>query len=282
MSKLILDDGALWYDQRGSGPPLVFLHGGWQDSTSWQKQVDHFAEEYRVVTFDLRGHGQTGPTETEAYSIELFVDDLERLLGHLGIENPLLVGVSVGGMVLQEYLHRHPGGARGAVVGGPLQSMPPVELPPGMKSLVSPVPALSGMLSTVGPKATFQSLTSTVKAANGGPWLTTESAVRSKSLDAVGRFSREEYLKVFRALYGYEPPDLSHVDTPLLVLYGDHEISQGKRQGRQIATAVEEGTWHEVPTAGHLVNQDNPEDFNTACAGFFSQLAPADGFAASD
>jgi len=97
----------------GSGPPLICLHGGWQDSTSWRPQIRRFADEYSVVTFDLRGHGRTGPTGTRRYSIDLFADDLERLLGHLGIERPTLAGLSIGGMVVQAYLDRHPNGARG-------------------------------------------------------------------------------------------------------------------------------------------------------------------------
>ena len=276
MSTLTLDNGTLWYDQKGSGPPLVLLHGGWQDSNSWQQQVDHFSEEYSVLTFDIRGHGKTGATDTDEYTIDLFVDDLEQLLAHLDIENPILVGASIGGIIIQEYLDRHPSRARGAVISGPLQSIPPVKLPPGMNSLTSPMPAISGMLSTIGPKGTFRSLISAVSATNGGTWLTTESDVQSKAMDAVGEFTREEYEKVFRAVYGYELPDLSHVETPLLVLYGEHEVSQGKEQGKQIAKTVGEGLWQEIPDAGHLANQDRPQAFNAACSEFFAGLAPKD------
>ena len=282
MSKLTLDDGTLWYDQKGSGPPLVFLHGGWQDSNSWQQQVDHFADEYTVTTFDLRGHGQTGATDTDEYTIDLFVDDLEQLLAHLEIENPILVGASIGGIIIQEYLNRHPSGARGAVISGPMQSIPPVNLPPGMNSVTSPMPAISGMLSTVGPKGTFRSLTSAVSATNGGTWLTTESDVQSKAMDAVGKFTREEYEKVFQSVYGYEPPDLSHVETPLLVLFGEHEVSPGKEQGKRMAKTIGEGSWHEIPEAGHLANQDRPQAFNTACSEFFAGLAPTDELGESD
>jgi pimeloyl-ACP methyl ester carboxylesterase len=277
MATLPLEDGTLWYEEKGSGPPLVFLHGGWQNSEAWQAQVDRFADEYRVVTVDLRGHGQTGATDAGQYSIDLFVDDLERLLSHLGIDRPLLIGVSIGGMVLQSYLDKHPSGARGAVIGGPLQSMPPVDLPPGVKSFASPLPAISGMVSTIGPTATFQSFLSSISAATGGPWLTIDSAVRSKAMAAVGDFSRDEYLKVFAALYEFVPPDLSHVQTPVLVLYGDHEVSQGKHQGERIATTVAHGTWQEIPDAGHLVNQDNPRAFNEACTEFFATLDPTAG-----
>jgi pimeloyl-ACP methyl ester carboxylesterase len=281
MPTLSLDDGTLWYEVRGSGPPLICLHGGWQDSTSWRPQIERFADEYSVVTFDLRGHGRTGPTGTRRYSIDLFADDLERLLGHLGIERPTLAGLSIGGMVVQAYLDRHPNGARGAVIGGPLQSMPPVKVPQAMKPFMSPLPAIAGMVSTVGPTGTFQSLLASIRATTGGRWLTTDPAVRSQALDSLGNVTADEYLKIFRALYEFDPPDLSHVQTPTLVLYGDREAPPVKRQGERLAETVAAGSWQEIPDAGHLVNQDNPLAFNAACAQFFAGLEPATGRMAS-
>lgn len=272
MPTVPLADGTLRYEERGSGQPLVCVHGGWQNAQSWRPQVDRFADEYRVVTYDLRGHGNTGPTEPREYSIDLFVDDLERLLAHLDVDRPILCGLSIGGMVLQSYLDRHPERARGAVIGGPLQSMPPVDLPAAMKPFVSPVPTIVGMVSTMGPTATFQSLLGTIRATTGGPWLTVDSAVRSQAMDAVGDVSREEYTKIFKALYGFVPPDLSHVQTPTLVLYGDDEAPSVKRQGERLADTLPRGSWQEIPDAGHLVNQDNPQAFNGACEAFFDTL----------
>lgn len=272
MPTVSLEDGTLWYEERGSGPPLVCVHGGWQNADSWQPQVDRFADEYRVVTYDLRGHGRTGATGAGQYSIALFVDDLEVLLAHLGIDRPILCGISIGGMILQSYLDRYPGSARGAVICGPLQSMPPVDLPSGVKPFVSPLPALTGMVSTVGPTATFQWLLNTIRATTGGPWLTLDSGVRSQAMTAVGDVSRAEYLKIFRTLYQFVPPDLSHVQTPTLVLYGDREAPSVKRQGERLADTVDGGTCQAIPDAGHLVNQDNPRAFNAACAEFFGTL----------
>ena len=265
----------MWYDERGSGPPLVCLHGGWQNGGSWDEQVERFASDYRVVTFDLRGHGRTGPTATDRYSIDLFAEDLERLLDHLDIEDPILCGMSIGGMIVQSYLDTHPDSARGAVIGGPLQSMPPVDLPPGMKPFVSPLPAIAGMASTIGSTATFQSLLAAIRTMTGRRWLTVEPDVRSQAMDAIGDVSPDEYRKIFRALYDFDPPDLSHVRTPTLVLAGVQEAPMVTDQGKRLAKTLPYGVWRELPDAGHLVNQDNPEAFNAACAEFFATLPPA-------
>jgi len=265
-----LEDGTLWYQERGNGPPLVCLHGGWQTAESWHPQVAHFADEYRVVTFDLRGHGKTGATDSRQYSIDLFVDDLDRLLTHLGIDRPILCGISIGGMIIQSYLDRHPNRARAAVIGGPLQSMPPMDLPSTVKPFVSPLPVVAGMISILGPTGTFQSLLSAIRATTGGRWLTTDPAVRAQAITALNEVSPDEYLKIFRALYEFVPPDLSHVHTPTLVLYGDHEAPAVKRQGERLAETLIQGSWQEIPDSGHLVNQDNPELFNGACSAFFA------------
>ena len=281
MPTLPIEGGSLWYEEHGSGPPLVCLHGGWQNSDSWRAQVERFADEYRVITYDLRGHGRTGATESRRYSIDLFVDDLEALLAHLGIDRPILCGISIGGMIVQSYLDSHPDSASGAVIGGPIQSMPPVDLPAGVKPFLSPVPAISAMASTMGSTATFQSLLGSIRAITGGPWLTLDSGVRSQAMEAVSGISPDEYRKIFGALYGFVQPDLSHVRTPTLVLYGDHEAPPVKRQGEQLAATVADGSYREIPGSGHLVNQDNPRAFNDACAAFFADLDLTDGNVAS-
>jgi pimeloyl-ACP methyl ester carboxylesterase len=228
-----------------------------------------------VITVDLRGYGRTGATEKQEYSIDLFVDDLEQLLTHLGIDSPILCGVSIGGMIIQSYLDRHPDKARGVVIGGPLQSMPPVDIAPSVKAFMSPLPAISGLVSTIGPAATSQSILSSIRATTGGSWLTVDSTVRSQAMGALNDVSPDEYRKIFRALYEFVPPNLSHVQTPTVVFYGDHEAAQGKQQGERLAGTVVNGSWPEIPNAGHLVNQDNPQAFNTGCLEFFANLNTA-------
>jgi pimeloyl-ACP methyl ester carboxylesterase len=274
MPTVEVEDGALWYEETGTGPPLVCLHGGWQDHRSWAAQVDAFAEQYRVITVDFRGHGCTGPTDAGSYSVDLFVDDLETLLAELDVQHPILAGISMGGMVIQSYLDRHPARARGAVIGGPLQTMPPFELPGITKRAFSPLPLLTGMLHTGGSKATFRALVNSTRVANGGTWLTLDSEVRASSIEALEAVSAAESRKVFRALYEHESPTLSHVSTPLLVVYGDRETALVKQQGDRLAQSVRSGTVREVAESGHLVNQDRPDEFNDVTASFFETLAP--------
>jgi len=271
MPRLPLDDADLYYEETGTGQPLVFLHGGWSNTDAWGRQVSHFADDYRVVTVDTRGHGRTGPTDRRRYTLDLYVDDLEELLSTLDVERPVICGISQGGMVTQAYLDRHPDRAAAAVIAGPARSMPPVELPGVTKSLFTPVPALAAVLATTGTRATYQSLLGSIRSATGARWLCLDEETRKAAVDAVAEIDVREFLKVFDALYSFDPPDLSGVETPTLVVYGEHESPLVKRQGRQIAGMVADGTVREIADAAHLVNQDRPDAFNEAVGTFLAE-----------
>ena len=281
MAEFSLDDGTVWYEERGEGQPLVFVHGGWSTSAAWDRQVERFADSYRVITVDVRGHGRTGATDARRYSVELFADDLEALLDHLDVQNPVLCGLSLGSMVVQEYLSRHPHAAAGAVLAGPVRSMPPVDMPALAKPFVSPLPALAMSLATLGTENTFRSMLGSIRATTGGIWLALEPSVRSEAIDAVGDVSASEFRKIFGALYHYDPPELTGVSTPTLVVYGDEEVPLVKRQGEAVASEVDDGRVVEIAGAGHMVNQDAPDAFNATLAEFLDGLA-VDGYVADE
>lgn len=275
MAELPLEDGTLWYEATGEGPPLVFVHGGWMNGQAWQSQVDYFADDYRVVTLDVRGHGRTGATDASRYTIDLFTDDLEDLLAHLEIEAPILCGLSLGSMVVQEYLARNPNRATGAILAGAVRSMPPVDLPHGVKPFLSPTPALATALSLTGPKTAFRSLLCSIQGATGERWLSVDPAVRATALEAVGEVSRSEFRKIFDALYRYDPPELTGVTTPTLVIHGEQEAPLVKRQGEALIAEVEDGDRLTFDDAGHLVNQDRPRAFNAVTRRFLADLGAA-------
>ncbi|WP_226006081.1 alpha/beta fold hydrolase [Natrinema salinisoli] len=275
MAELELEDGTIYYETSGDGPPLVFVHGGWMDGTAWEPQIDHFADDYRVVTIDVRGHGKTGVTAPDSYSIGLFTDDLEALFSTLEIERPILCGLSLGSMVVQEYLDRHPTDAAGAILGGAVRSMPPVDMPTELKSFWSPLPALSASLSLSGSEGTFRSMLYSIQATTGERWLSVDPEVRNAAIEQVGNVSSSEFRKIFGALYRYDPPELTGVETPTLVVHGDQEAPLVKRQGREIASEVAHGDQLELADSGHLVNQDRPRAFNRATTDFLEELPAA-------
>lgn len=261
----------LAYDDDGSGPPLVFLHGGWLSAESWAPQRERFGEEYRIIAPDLRGHGRTGPSEARRYSIDLLTEDLDVLLADLGIDECVLCGLSLGSMVAQTYAARHPDRIRGLLLAGAIQTFPPVTIPTGMKRLFSPMPMIRASLTFAGGGATFRSLLSTIRPLTDGPWLARDPDVRAAALETVDRMSEAEFRKVFSALYRFEPPALDDLSVPARVVYGEHEAPPVKRQSKRLASALDADVYR-VAGAAHLVNQDNPDGFDRVLSGLLDEV----------
>lgn len=93
------NDGCqLHYEEYGFGTPVVLLHGLGSSTRDWENQKSALAAHYKVILFDLRGHGRSDRPR-ENYSIEGFADDVLALLDQLQLQQVHLVGISMGGMV---------------------------------------------------------------------------------------------------------------------------------------------------------------------------------------
>jgi len=100
---------------RGEGPTVIFVHGWTCDESSWDAQVGDFARDYKVVTLDLPGHGQTPPPRDGAYSMDLFARAVEAVRQELGEKRVVLVGHSMGAVVIRQYALDYPGHVAGLV-----------------------------------------------------------------------------------------------------------------------------------------------------------------------
>lgn len=121
----------------GSGPTIIFIHGWTCDSSSWAAQVPAFAGKHRVITLDLPGHGQTGTPADGKLSMALFADAVEAVRAEAGADKVVLVGHSMGAVVIRQYAIAHPDRVAGLVaVDGPLdlRAFPPQ----------APFPAMTG------------------------------------------------------------------------------------------------------------------------------------------
>jgi pimeloyl-ACP methyl ester carboxylesterase len=107
MTMLDRDGTALYHEDTGSlDPTLLFVHGWSCDHTYFAPQVEHFDHRHRVVAVDLRGHGRSDAPE-QAYTAEVFADDLAWLCEQLAITQPVVVGHSMGCVVALELADRH-------------------------------------------------------------------------------------------------------------------------------------------------------------------------------
>src|SRR6201999_2430357 len=108
MSYADVDGLALWYDDRGSGEPLILLHGGMGGSEMFGASLDRLAAGRRLIAVELPGHGHTAvPDRPLRY--EEMADQIARLINHLGLEQADLMGLSLGGGVALRTAIQHPG-----------------------------------------------------------------------------------------------------------------------------------------------------------------------------
>jgi 3-oxoadipate enol-lactonase len=105
----------LWFRQDGSGPPVVLLHGLGDTHDLWRHQIPALAERYRVVAIDLRGHGRS-PLGATPFDLDAMADDVGRTIGALELDQPIVVGLSMGGGVAQTLAIRTPGRLRAPVL----------------------------------------------------------------------------------------------------------------------------------------------------------------------
>jgi pimeloyl-ACP methyl ester carboxylesterase len=113
-----LDSGfKLHFEEHGTGPPVVLLHGLSESLEAWAAQVPALATRYRVITPDIRGHGRSdkppGP-----YSVDEFAEDVRGLLDHLGIERADVMGYSMGARIAACLALADPPRVRSLILGG--------------------------------------------------------------------------------------------------------------------------------------------------------------------
>ena len=97
----------LYYEDHGSGDPVVLIHGYPLSGASWEKQIPHLlAAGRRVITYDRRGFGKSSQP-TSGYNYDTFAEDLHKLVTHLKLRHFALVGFSMGGGEVARYIGKH-------------------------------------------------------------------------------------------------------------------------------------------------------------------------------
>jgi pimeloyl-ACP methyl ester carboxylesterase len=118
MPHVATTDGVkLFYEEAGSGAPLIFVHELAGDHRSFEPQLRYFSRSFRCVAFNARGYPPSDvPPNVDHYSQERAVEDIRDVLDGLGIEKAHLLGVSMGGSAVLHFGLRHPGRALSLVV----------------------------------------------------------------------------------------------------------------------------------------------------------------------
>jgi pimeloyl-ACP methyl ester carboxylesterase len=120
MPYAMTEDGVrLFYEETGTGAPVIFVHEFAGDCRSWELQMRHFGWRYRSIAFNARGYPPSDVPESPASYSQIFAaDDIKAVLDHLGAEKSHIVGLSMGGFATLHFGFRHPQRALSLCVAG--------------------------------------------------------------------------------------------------------------------------------------------------------------------
>src|SRR3990172_4482201 len=115
LMKAQINNRAIGYVSQGQGLPVVLVHGFPLSKAMWESQVQALSSGSRVIAIDLRGHGESQVVEGPG-SMDAFADDINGLLGHLGIDQAVIAGFSMGGYVAFAFYRKYPGKVKALVL----------------------------------------------------------------------------------------------------------------------------------------------------------------------
>ena len=252
-----------WVTGPEDGPLVAFTHGATMDHRMFDPQVDPVvAAGYRVLTWDVRGHGRSKPIGTE-FTLPAVTGDLLAIVDALGEDEVTPVGQSFGGYVSQELAFRHPERVPALAVVGATNV---TELP---STLEYAALRLTPSLFRLWP---YGHLRRTIARATAET-----EPVRRYAYDATGQLSKREFLAVWRAVATclHSEPDY-RFGKPLLLTHGEHDgTGTIARDAPSWAATEPECRYEVVPGAGHNANQDDPEFFNALLLEFLREHVPA-------
>lgn len=225
-------DVVLNYIEKGTGFPLILLHGNGESAEYFEYQIEYFSSSYRVIAIDTRGHGKS-PRGTEPFTIVQFAKDLRDFLDGMGIRRAHILGFSDGGNVALAFALRYGGYVEKLVLNG-------ANLKPGgvKKAVQLPICIGYGMVS-------FAALFS-------------KPAIRKKEL-----------LGLMVTQPDMEPEQLKAIESQTLVLVGSKDMIKGGHS-RLIADSLKHGTYCCLEGT-HFIAHENPEAFNRAVERFLKE-----------
>ncbi|MFJ5717469.1 alpha/beta fold hydrolase [Neobacillus sp. NPDC093127] len=106
---------SLFYSVQGEGTPILFIHPPLLTSANFIYQMKELSRYFKVITFDIRGHGRSAYSK-EPITYQLIANDIKHLLNHLGIDKTFLCGYSTGGSIVLEFLLAYPNRALGGII----------------------------------------------------------------------------------------------------------------------------------------------------------------------
>jgi pimeloyl-ACP methyl ester carboxylesterase len=265
MPRADLNGIAHYYEVSGRGPALVLAHGFACGLRMWDPQVKALARSWRVITYDVRGHGLTdAPDDAASYSQPISIADLRALLEHLELRQAVVGGLSMGGNVALNFALAHPEMTSALIVADTGAGSDETA------EWVATVHAFAAALARDGLEAFADAaLSNPLFARYAAQSPEAERFIRSCLMTHRARglaYTAREVLAKRPTIYSLAPR-LRELSVPTLLIVGEHDEPCVKVH-RFMAETIPAARHVVIPGAGHLTNLEAPAAFNRAVSTF--------------
>ena len=245
------DGVRVWYEERGRGAAVLLTHGYGATSAMWEPQWDELAARFRLIVWDLRGHGRSdAPDDERRYSEEAAVGDMAAILDACGVARAVIGGLSLGGYLSLAFHLAHPESTRALML---FDTGPGYRSEDGRRRWNAMAEELARGVDERG-----------LAALGGGAEVrrAEHRSIRGLALAARGILAQRD-ARVIESLPG--------IAVPALVLWGERDEAFVK-PGEYMAAKIPGAVRVVLPGAGHAANLDQPRAFNTAVASFVESV----------
>jgi len=248
----ISSDGVtISYSAQGEGKPAILFVHGWSNNRSiWDDQVAHFSNQYRVVTVDLAGFGESG-SNRQAWTMSSFGEDVKAVIEKLGLDQVILVGFSMGGPVVIETAKKLPKPVVGIVIVDGFQNVE-MKFPPEVIShmdsvfmdlVTNPTLEKSAYFFVNNREESLQRVIAMIKDSPKIGW-------------------QESIVEYFRWKNDDCTGSLAEMNSPIIAINSDQEITKAdvfRKYAPNFKAKI-------IPDVGHVVMWDAPDTFNSLLA----------------
>jgi len=251
------------YRERGSGTPLVFVHGLGGRSESWTTQYETFSSRYRVVGWDAPGYGRSTPLAKDSPVIADYVDVLARFVDALEIERMHLVGHSIGTVIAAAFHKRH---------ADRLLSLTLAEAVTGSgrepaETQAEMIRAREGELDRMGAAGFAAARTPNSLSPSADPAVVKRAVAFAAAMNVAG------YKQLFRALVSADMAgEAVALKVPAMIVAGSDDRSAPPDLVKRIADAFPGMRHHVIGGIGHQIALEHPERFNGLLDALLSEV----------
>ena len=261
----------LYYEIAGKGEPLVLIHGSFGDRRFWDLQFYDLSKKYKVLRYDLRGFGRSAlPIENEVYRDS---DDLDALIDFLGIKKAHVCGLSFGSFVVIDFALSHPDKCLSLIPVGPRVAGDDLN-----EYKTSNVDTLRAIIS----KVTEMVKSKGAKEATDYLWIGDhvmgKAVVTTRTRHALLKMGYEyswwRYLHGNKRKYAFPNAikKLNEIKIPTLIVTAEYDLELCKDVAAIMTKEIPGAKLISIKGAGHIMNMDQPKEFNEIISKFIDQI----------